>query len=192
MAETSPRRPVPWVTLLIAALAIFLSFQPAMADRLPYVRERVLAGEWWRMWSAHLVHFGPGHLGWNLLVFVPASAWAERLAPGRTRLLLALAPGFIGLALVAFDPTLTRYAGLSGLAASALALLAFLHLRARDADRWFWGGVLGLLLVKIAAEAVLGQALFAHFATGEIQPVPLAHLAGIAAAAIAGWGRQRG
>jgi rhomboid family GlyGly-CTERM serine protease len=158
---------------------------------LEYDRERVLAGGWWRLWTAHLVHFGASHVGWNLAVFVPAAAWAERLAPGRVRLFLVIAPGGIGLALLVLEPTLTRYAGLSGVAAGVLALLAFLKLRTSDADPWFWRGALVLLAGKIAAETWLGRALFAHFTTTGTEAVPLAHLAGVACAAVAGFVRVR-
>ncbi len=192
MAETlssAPARAVrpslPWATLLVAALALATHFQPAASGRLCYEHDLVLAGEWWRLWTAHLVHLGGGHLLWNLAVFVPAAAWAERLAPLRARLFLALAPGVIGAALLAFDPALERYAGLSGVAAGALALLAFLKLRDRDSDHWFWRGTLGLLALKIAVETASHQPLLADFGTNDAQPVPLAHLAGIVCAAIA-------
>ena len=178
------RGTVPWATLALAALALSTLGWPDAARLLVYERDRVLTGEWWRLWTANFVHFGGSHLGWNLLVFVPTGIWAERMAPGRTRLMLALTPGLIGIALLAFDPALTSYAGLSGVAAGTLALLAFLHLRIRNADRLFWGGVLALLAVKIGAEAFLGRALFAHFTATDIRPVPLAHLAGVAGAAV--------
>ncbi len=178
------RETVPWATLVLAGVALAAFVWPDAAGLLVYERDRVVAGEWWRLWTANLVHFGGSHLGWNLLVFVPTGIWAERIAPGRTRLMLALTPGLIGIALLAFEPALARYAGLSGMAAGTLALLVFLQLRARNADRLFWCGVLALLAVKIGAEAFLGRALFAHFAGTDIRPVPLAHLAGVAGAAV--------
>jgi len=178
------RRPLPWATLCVAALAAAAGW-PDAVRRFGYDRGQVVAGEWWRLWTGNLVHFGATHLGWNLAVFVPAAAWAERLAPTRLRLFLALAPGGIGLALLAFDPALTRYAGLSGVAAGVLALLAFVKLSTPSADLWFWRGVVALIAWKIAAERWLGYALFAHFSASNIEAVPLAHLAGVALAAIA-------
>lgn len=165
-----------------------------MQDALLLERAAVLRGEWWRLWTGQLVHFGAGHLLWNLAVLVPAGVWAERLAPGRTRLLLALAPGVIGGGLLAFDPGLARYGGLSGLAAAVLALLALekLAVPARaGADRWCWRAVLALLAVKLLAEMFAGSAVFARFASDEVRPVPLAHLVGVACAAAVFFIRRR-
>ncbi len=179
-------RGVPWAALLVASLAAAGWFWPDATDVLLYERDRVLGGEWWRIWTAHFVHLGGGHLVWNLVVFVPAAVWAERLAPLRTRLFLAIAPGIIGAVLLALDSALTRYAGLSGVAAGAITLLAVLKLRAVGSDRWFWCGALLLLAVKIAAETASRQPLLTDLGADGAQPVPLAHLAGIVCAAIAG------
>jgi hypothetical protein len=75
-----------------------------------------------------------------------------------------------------------------------LALLAILKLREADSDRWFWWGALGLLGLKIVAESLRGQPIFANFPVGNEVPVPLAHLAGVACAVLAGvyWPRSRG
>jgi rhomboid family GlyGly-CTERM serine protease len=193
--STAPGRPrwpwVPWATVLVTALTIAASGWPGGTPGLEFDRDHMLAGEWWRLWTAHLVHFGASHLGWNLAVFVPAAAWAERLDPRRVRLFLAFAPGAIGLALLWLDPALNRYAGLSGVAAGVLALLALVKLHAPGSDRGFWCGVLALVAVKIAAETWLGHALFAHFATTGTVAVPLAHLAGVACAVVVGPVRAR-
>jgi rhomboid family GlyGly-CTERM serine protease len=179
---SSSRHAFPLATTLIVVLALAVAEIPALAPALLYERAAVLRGEFWRLWTGHLVHFGASHLFWNLVVFTLASAWAERLAPGRTRLLLALAPGIIGLALLVLDPALQTYGGLSGLAAAALAFLAFTQLAQKPSDRWFWWTVLALLLLKIAAEFAADQPLFARFAASGVRPVPLAHLAGFLAA----------
>lgn len=171
------RRTLPLATALIVGLALVVAAEPTLAPELLYERAAVLRGEFWRLWTGQLVHFGASHLFWNLVIFTIASAWAELLAPSRTRLLLALGPGVIGLALLALDPALQTYGGLSGLASAALAFLALTQLAQKPSDRWFWWAVLALLLLKIAAEFAADQPLFARFATG-IRPVPLAHLAG--------------
>ena len=171
-------------------LALVVASQPAFAPSLLYDRAAILRGDYWRLWTGHLVHFGASHLFWNLLIFALAGLWAERLAPGRTRLLLALAPPAIGLALLALDPALTVYGGLSGIVVAVLALLALVQLArvgtpadpVATSDRWFWRAVLGLIVLKIAFEFAAGQPLFARFAAEGIRPVPLAHLAGLLAA----------
>jgi rhomboid family GlyGly-CTERM serine protease len=187
---SQPRRTLPLATALIVGLALAVAAEPTLAPALLYERAAVLRGEFWRLWTGHLVHFGTSHLVWNLVVFTLASAWAERLAPRSTRLLLALAPGVIGLALLALDPALQTYGGLSGVAVAALAFLAFTQLAQKPSDRWFWWALLALLLLKIAAEFAADQPFFARFSTG-IRPVPLAHLAGFLAASTIHRSRRR-
>ena len=181
-------RGTPWTTLLLTTLATTAFFRTEASRQLTFERGLVLHGEWWRLWTAHFVHFGASHLGWNLAVFVPAAAWAERLEPGRTRLFLALAPGIIGTVLLVLDPALARYAGLSGVAAGALALL---QLRAGDGHRRFWWGVLALLTLKIIVETASRQPLLAALGTADAQPVPLAHLSGVACALALGGARTK-
>ena len=179
------------------ALTLIVASQPALAPALLYDRAAVVQGDYWRLWTGHLVHFGPSHLFWNLLVFALASIWVERLAPARTRLLLALAPGVIGLALLALDPVLEIYGGLSGLAAAMLAFLALTQLAQKSgaprptSDRWFWRGVLALILIKIAVEFAVEQPLFARFAPSGVRPVPLAHLMGFLTASLVHRRRSR-
>lgn len=162
------------------ALVVFV--WPGAESGLVDNRAAVLRGELWRLWTGHWVHFGASHLWWNLAVFVPAGGWAECLAPGRARLLLALAPGAISVVLLAVEPALVRYGGLSGLATAMLALLALTQLASARTNRWLWRGVLALITMKIAIEFLARQPMFAHFTDPGIHAVPLAHLAGLACA----------
>lgn len=187
----APLPSVPWATSLTSVAAVAVALWPAAQPALVYDRPRLLAGEVWRLWTGHWVHFGSTHLLWNLAVLLPAGLWIERLAPRRTRLLLALAPGLIGAVLLAGAPDLASYAGLSGLATALLAWLAFFHLRTRATDRWFWWSVLGLIAVKLGVELFAAHPLFARFGTAAVRPVPLAHAAGLAAAAFTALPRSR-
>lgn len=186
---------MPWATALVGVVALLV----ALVDRgggagLLFDRERILGGEAWRLWTAHLAHFGLSHLGWNLLVLLPFGGWAERIAPWRTRLFYALAPALIGGALLVLDPSLHRYAGLSGLATGVVVLLALAQFSGGPGrDRWIGWALLGTVGAKIAWEAATGQAPFAHLPAAEVRPVPLAHLAGALAAVAVhfGWREAR-
>lgn len=197
----SPRAPLPIATGLVITLALIVASQPALAPSLLYERADIVVGQYWRLWTGHLVHFGASHLGWNLAVFAVAGVWCERLAPGPTRLLLALAPGVISLALFALDPHLATYGGLSGVATAVLTLLAFTQLACQAApasattgaiadapltpsDRWFWRAVLALIFLKTAAEFAAEQPFFARYAPAGVRAVPVAHLIGILVATI--------
>ena len=210
-AAPLPPAPVfPWASALVIALALIVAAAPALAPALLYERAAILRGEYWRLWTGHLVHFGASHLGWNLAVLAVAGIWCERLAPGRTRVLLALAPGVIGVGLYGLEPRLITYGGLSGLATALLTFLAYTQLArlaapvpaigsaptaptpapdaasapASPSDRWFWRAVLALIILKTAAEFAVEQPFFARYAPAGIRAVPLAHLLGILAATV--------
>jgi len=181
-AAEQPALAWPWATLLTAAVALAVFLVRGADGPLVCERPAILHGEIWRLWTGNWVHFGASHLGWNLAVLVAAGGWAERIAPRPTRWLLALAPGLIGVVLLGIEPALTVYGGLSGVAAGVLALLALVQLRRSPGDRAWWWAVLGLLALKITAEALAGHALFARFADPELRPVPLAHGVGVVTA----------
>lgn len=182
---------LPWATLVIAAAALALRFWPGAEAALGYERAQIHAAQYWRLWTAHLVHFSWSHLLINLLVFVPAGIWAERLVPDRLRLLLLLGPIMIGAALYGFDPALARYTGLSGVAAGVIVFLALVQLRRGTADRWFWRAVLLLVAAKIGFEFALEQPAFARFSQPGVHSVPLAHISGVIAAGLILIGRRR-
>jgi rhomboid family GlyGly-CTERM serine protease len=153
-----------------------------LAGRLIYNRADILAGEAWRLWTGHLVHFNPGHLLWDLAVFLPAGAWLEWIAPGLTRWFYALTPLAISALLLLAEPTLGYYAGLSGLASGVLVLLALVQLQRDTAGpRWFWPAVLLLVAAKVVLELRAQAPLVVHFEPG-VRTVPLAHIGGIACA----------
>lgn len=184
-------RPFPWATGLVTTLALVVWFWPAVQLPLVYERGAILHGDIWRLWTGHLTHLSLSHLVWNLIVFLPAGIWAERISPVRTRWLLLLAPGVIGAALLGLVPALEYYAGLSGLAAAVVALLAMIQLQRNHRDRWWWLGVLALIALKILAEALLGLPVFARFRDPSVHVVPLAHFAGVLCAAAACYLRPR-
>ena len=179
----------PWVTLgiALAAVAVFLG---RADDGFIFDRNLILRGQIWRAWTGHIVHFGPSHIFWNLSVFVPAGCWLERVRPGVARAFYVISPPVIAAVLLAFDPTLIHYAGLSGVATGLLVLLACGQLqRGAGEPRWFWLAVLALVGIKIALELVTRKPLLVSDFSG-IRDVPLAHLGG-AACAVAAWAATR-
>lgn len=193
MDSSSPPRArlkLPWITVVIAVLAVAIQASDPWQTELVFERAKILQGEIWRLWTGNLVHFGVSHLGWNLAVLAVAGTWLERTVPLAARWFLLLGPGLIGLALLALDPGLAYYGGLSGVAAGALALLAATQISRHPSDRWFWWAVLALLAAKIAVESVGGRPLLADFSRSGARPVPLAHVAGVAAG-LGVWARTR-
>ena len=186
------RPAVPWGTVVLFLLALAALGVPRVSDGLIYDRDLILRGQLWRAWTGHFVHFGFSHFFWDFAVFLPAGIWLERAWPVLARGFFLICPLVISVCLLGFDPTLARYAGISGLATGVLVLLALRQLDRRPGEpRWFWFAVLALVALKIGRELVSGAPLLVtDFAT--VRTVPWAHVVG-AAAAIAGWlpGRWR-
>ncbi len=146
------------LALALPALAATLGGEPARA-LLRYQREAILAGEWWRLLTAHLAHLGPAHLLLNLtglaLVWLLVGGALRPAAWGVVLLLAALA---VSGGLLLLDPDLAWYVGLSGVLHGLLA--------AGAAARLLQGGpagtraegalLLALLATKLAWEQAFG------------------------------------
>jgi rhomboid family GlyGly-CTERM serine protease len=170
----------PWATVVVASAAGAI-FWASAENRLIFERGLILHGQLWRAWTAHLVHFTPSHLWWNLAVLVPAGCWLERQWPRITRWYYLYSPPAISAALLLFDSALERYAGLSGVATGVLVLLAGLQFADGDRPdlRWFSISLLVLVAAKIGYEFLAGTPLLVQ-GFDEVRNVPLAHLAGAA------------
>ncbi|HEY4302114.1 MAG TPA: rhombosortase [Candidatus Didemnitutus sp.] len=189
-AKTAVRRfrRVPRVTLglAIATIAIHAS---GIGPDLLYQRSNILHGAIWRAWTGHFVHFNLSHLFWNLCVFIPAGGWFELIHPRAARWFYLLSPVFISAVLLAAEPGLLAYGGLSGVATGILVCLACSQVGTQSSSpAWFWWGVLVIVAAKITVESVSGQAMLV---TG-IRDVPLAHVAGAAVGVIFGLAARRG
>ena len=172
-------------------VAVVIAINPGWRDILIYDRSAVLAGEFWRMWTGHLVHFGWPHLvadaglllilGWPLAQKHPQFSW----------LALLLMPPFISGVLLWFDPTMTRYAGLS---AVDLGLLLFLAAQGwqRNWTDWFWPAVLVIYVAEVVFEIVRGGqgGGMIQFDDPTVRVATSAHLAA-AAYALPAWAAGR-
>lgn len=133
--------------LTVLAVLVMLSLQGWGAqETLAYQREAIASGQWWRLYTGHLVHFTNYHLLMNcvgLLVVTYLFLW--RLTPALLLLHWLLVPWLVGLALFLFSTGLDEYRGFSGVFYS---LLMTGLLSSRRADALFaWGGII-LLVAK--------------------------------------------
>ena len=168
----------PWVTLAVTFAAGGIFCFPVVNHWLLYNRDLILHGQVWRAWTGHLVHYSSSHFLWNLVIFVTAGCWLELIRPRSARWFYLACPPAISATLLIGEPTLQVYAGLSGLASGVLVFLAFVQLSENDAEpTWFWVGVFGLVIVKIALETFTGAPLLVHDFAG-FRVVPLAHISG--------------
>jgi rhomboid family GlyGly-CTERM serine protease len=148
------RRP-PWIFLALATLALGIQLDPAWRDQLLYDRGAITQGEWWRIWTGHLVHFGWPHFVADAGLFLILGWLLDSRHPWFSRLGLAVMPAFISAILYWFDPGMNRYGGLS---AVNLGLLLYLALQGwrRDWADWFWPAVLLVYVGEVVFEIAKG------------------------------------
>lgn len=158
--------------------ALLLWLAPTTQSTLLYNREAILHGEWWRLWTGHWVHFSMSHLAWNLAVLLGAGVWLERLQPGWLLRLVFIAAPTLSLVLLAGEPAMQTYGGLSGLATSAVVLLALTQLHQRGSNGNWWWTVLALVAVKTGLDAVRPDSLFVRFGAQAVRSSVLVHAAG--------------
>lgn len=189
MQKPIHRRPVITPLLAVAAVAIHL-LPPDVAAALQFDRAALAAGELWRLLTAHLTHFTPSHLAWDVGVLVGLGWFCERESRRQTVLALALAAGAVSATVWYVLPDLQSYRGLSGLDCALFGLLAMRQLQQRSPAAKLTG-LLALVALgfKSGWETLSGAPLFVT--GGEFVPVPLAHLVGAGCGVVAGLGRGR-
>jgi rhomboid family GlyGly-CTERM serine protease len=129
-----------------------------------YDRLALEQGEYWRLISGHLVHLGWGHLWPNLAALVVIALLLEDAFRAADWIVVGVTSGAaIDLGLLAFDPDVQWYVGLSGVlhgfvAAGALSLLL---------KREMIGAVLGIGIAgKIVFEQIFGPVPFTAASVG--------------------------
>jgi rhomboid family GlyGly-CTERM serine protease len=147
----------PWWSWTIAAVSVAIQAIPALRNELVYDRSDIQTGEWWRIWTGHLVHFGWPHLVVDAGLLAILGWYGERRYPWFSRVGMVLMPAFISAMIFWFEPTMERYGGLS---AFNLGLLLYVALQGwqRDWTDWFWPAVLAIYV---------GELVFEHFHGGQ-------------------------
>jgi rhomboid family GlyGly-CTERM serine protease len=146
--------------LVLAALMAALTLAgPAVVTKLRYERGAVLAGEAWRLVTAHLVHFDVTHLGWNLLGLALVTwLFGSEYSPLRWLLILGASTLAIDAGFLLFQPQLDWYVGFSGVLHGVMTagLVKWLA-RTRDWITWL---VAALFAAKLAWEHLVGPLPF--------------------------------
>ena len=176
------RRSRPWATLLVAGVALSAFVIPGAPILLELDRSRLASGELWRLVTGHLAHFGGRHLAYDLAALGLLGWICEPRWPSRTRWALALAAPAIAVAVLALDPDVVRYRGLSGLASCLFVLLCVRTVREAAGGQVLAAIALAGFALKVAVELTTTTPLFVggdRFAV-----VPVAHLAGALVGAI--------
>ena len=145
----------PFTFVAVALAATVIQCNPAWRSALIYDRAAIARGEWWRLWSGHLVHFGWSHLVADGGLFV-ILGFMLRTQPRLCRAALLFIPLLISGALFFLDPAMRRYGGLSALDLSLLLFVAGQGWQRNWRD-WFWPAVLLVYVGELVLESVVGQ-----------------------------------
>ncbi len=139
------------ILLAVALTSAAALHWPELAAALLLDRPAVVQGQWWRLWSGHLLHLDLSHALLNLcaLAVIVLLAWRQRMLAELAVAALVAMP-LLSLALLWLDPRLDWYAGLSGLLhgllvvvlvrrGDMLAMVLLLLLVAKLACEWRFG-----------------------------------------------------
>lgn len=135
---------------LIILMLLLTLFEHPLFSLLSLEPTKVSAGEFWRLLTANLVHFGWIHTAMNaaaLLLCVLAFFMDDSLK--KIALLLLWCCAGVGLGIYVFNPEYSPYAGLSG-AIHGLMVAGLLQTRAYPV--WIRVIALGLIAAKLAQE----------------------------------------
>lgn len=172
---------------VVFALTLLLlpALVPGSSELLQYDRQRVAAGEPWRLATGQLVHWTPRMALFDLAALVALGVSIG----GRDRglLLRAVLTGLVavGLSVHFLAPGVEIYRGASGVA-SALFVVAVAEALGDPRGRARAAAALALFAAKLAVEAATGRALVAGALPAGVAVLPVAHLAGAVAGLVVG------
>ena len=177
------------VTIFITIVSLVVACSTSLSFGLQLDYERVARGQWWRLATGHVTHWGFSHLFWDVCMFAALSAICERrhrrwYAPVTLASLL-----FISAAIAITCPTITTYRGLSGIDTGLFVWFVVdqVKISLRQGDKliaWISALAVIALLGKLIFEATTGGTLFVDSTT--FIPLVESHLAGAAFGLIAG------
>jgi rhomboid family GlyGly-CTERM serine protease len=165
-----------WPLLIVVVPCVLLACGgvPVRAA-LRYDRGAILGGAWWRLFTGNFVHLGWSHLAEDMAGCVLLWLLFEDVLPGwRFPALIAVGALGVGFGLLAGDPDLRWYVGISGALNTVWIVGAMLLMRRGDGIGWLLGV---FLLVKLVYEQYLGPLPFSEATTGGVVVVD-AHLYG--------------
>jgi rhomboid family GlyGly-CTERM serine protease len=171
------------LTWSIALTVVVVHFVPAAAQWLQYDRQVLLAGQWWRFLTGHLVHWNTEHLVWDLLMFVVLGYLIERQSRCRLLGLLLGSATAISSYVWCVRPDVVTYRGLSGIDTALFVYLAAMLVVDAVQNRQLGRGLAaGMLLASLASklffESATGGTLFVNSNAAGFGVLIEAHLLG--------------
>jgi len=147
---------IPWTFLVVGFAAAIIQLHAPWREDLVYNRSELAHGEWWRIWTGQLVHFGWPHFIADAGLFVILGRLLEWQHPRLSRFALVAMPLVITATIFWCDRSMTRYGGLS---AVNLGLLVFLACQGWQKNwfDWFWPSVLAIYIGEVVLEETVGH-----------------------------------
>ncbi len=176
--------PAWFMFILLGFASILLQLFPPALRWLQFDRPAIAAGQVWRLFTGHWVHWSGEHLFWSGGVFLLLVFLNRHTSPAR--LITCVLSSVVVISATTWIGTELRfYHGLSGIDSALFMLLAVDLIAENIAGRrpiraWAALALVIGFIAKIAYEAVAGRAFFVDGAAAGMVPVPLAHLAGAA------------
>jgi len=172
-------RNIPYVTSALALACVALAFMPE-GGQLAFERHTIIAGQFWRAWTGHLVHFSSRHLLLDVGTLLLVGTVAEcELGFCFTGGLVLLGMPIISLGLLVMVPNLIQYRGASGLdmllACSAGTMIWHDNPKARGIL-----AIAGIILIAKSVIDVLGIPLSVANLPPDVHVVWQAHVLGAA------------
>ena len=142
-------------SVVFSSLCVGLAFAPdSLVREFALNRTAVRTGEWWRLWTAHLVHFSPRHALFDAGAALLLGRVAETFLGKRdVAMALLLGAPLLSIAMLLILPNLMDYRGASGLATllGVMAGVGLWHSRPKFRAPTACLGV--LFLAKVASDA---------------------------------------
>jgi rhomboid family GlyGly-CTERM serine protease len=172
-----------WLTLGLSGLILLLGLFPSVTEPLlQFDRGRVDNGEWWRLLSGQVVHYGIYHLAMNIAALLLCGYVLLRELSLRSYIsLLVITALGVGLGIYTINRELDFYSGLSGVLHGLIVAGLLVGIRETPL---FNGLALALVIGKLAQEQSTG-----FDASHALLPVPVAvdaHAYGAAAGLFVG------
>ncbi|MDH3716583.1 MAG: rhombosortase [Planctomycetota bacterium] len=171
------------LTWLLGVVAVTVGVSPTFQELLQFDAVAIVAGEYWRFVTGHLVHWNFDHLFWDLSVFVVLGAMCERR--NRTAFLACLlgSAAAISLYTLVALPQMPIYRGLSGIDTALFALLGVgLFADAQSSGnrtmQWIIAVAMLGLIAKTTYEFATDATIFVDHATAAFVPITMAHVLG--------------
>lgn len=156
VSAPSPRRgAASWPRVTLACIAVLALVQaiPGLGEGLLFDRDAIRQGEFWRVVTAHAVHYSWTHLWGNLAVLAVAGLWVEPRGSRALTGVLVAASVAVGGAVWMFEPGIVEFAGASGVTVAVIVYAAGCAWRDGGRARWVAFAVLLGVAAKLVAES---------------------------------------